>query len=189
MGGPINQLPPNAPKDIPAKYLEQQVYTVRVTKVFKGYQKLRQIGNNRSRARSRVRIMRTQLFTPSKISSCHRVWLKKGGIYLVGGAIVNDRLYINSCSWVSKWKEMSRRERKNLKWHYGRNCKCHIHTCYGRRGCRSRGKMMCSYDRAAPRYLITCRTKYQYCKLDPVNQSCAWHKTPEFKSCMNKVNE
>lgn len=187
VGGPYTELLSNAPKDLPTKYREQQVYKIRVTKVFKGYPPYQQAVNNLSRARSVRRNMRTKLYTPSGISSC-TVRLRPGKIYLLGGNIDYDRLYINNCSWIAKWKAMSRRERKNIKWQFGPNCKCMVRTCYGPRGCR-RARLMCSDDRAAPSYVTKCRTKYQYCKFDPVSRSCNWYKPPEFRSCINTIKK
>lgn len=185
------ELLPNAPHDLPSKYREEQVYTIRVTKVFKGIYPLLQFTNNMSRARSysHMRVFRAKLYTPSIMSTC-RVNLKTGRIYLLGGKLDYNRLYVNSCSWISNWKAMTRRERKNLKWHFGRNCrKCIIQKCYGPRGCRSGAKMACNYDWAAPSYVTNCRTKYQYCKFDHITRSCTWYKTSEFNACINTIQK
>lgn len=181
VGYPADELPPNVPyRDNVPFYLRKQVYTLHVTKVYKGHSEVEQsIGYDQETGRAK-------LYTPSRMISC-RVLLKKDQIYLVGGRLSPDgMLHANSCSWIRKWNTMTWVEKWNLQKYYKPNCNCRINTCFGEQGCKNSNKMACGFNVFSPRHVKSCRSKYQYCGLNSSTQSCVWYETSRYKQCIKK---
>lgn len=118
----IGRLPRNSSEDLPLKFYQPQIYSLRVLKAYKGAMKLNRTVGFELHGVTKGRNVRVKLFTPSKLDSC-RIKLRTGRIYLFGGQIAKKKLSLNRCSWISVWHKMSVRHKgKLLK--YRRLCKC-----------------------------------------------------------------
>ena len=118
----VGRLPNNLTAGVPLKYLQPQVYTLRVLKAYKGAMKLNRTVGFKPHGVAKSRNLRVKLFTPSKISSC-RVKLRKDKMYVFGGYVAKKKLSLNRCGWISVWSNMSLKKRRKLLY-YRRMCKC-----------------------------------------------------------------
>ncbi|KAK3701709.1 hypothetical protein QZH41_006718 [Actinostola sp. cb2023] len=83
LSGPVEVLPDNLiPSGIPRKFLAHQVYTIRITKIYKGSTAIRETGGLRVYG-SRGRSYTIKIYTPSKMNSC-RVDLTIGKVAKMG---------------------------------------------------------------------------------------------------------
>ncbi|XP_077985150.1 metalloproteinase inhibitor 2-like [Glandiceps talaboti] len=97
-----------------------RVWTVRITKVYKGKQGDLKSGRE------------VELWTPVEDATCGIEYLKKGAFYVFTGSFgsfYSDVLNINMCDWVVEWKSLTRKQKKGIKSTYLKNCQCEIYTC------------------------------------------------------------
>lgn len=172
---------PSHPDDLAFLY-EQQIYIVRVIKVYRGFQKVQKSFGNYTKRRH------VKLYAPARLNSCS-IELRKNKIYLLGGWVADEKLQVGGCSLLRFWSDMSPSEKLNLKRYYIGNCGCRIDTCFDKQGCQGNDTMTCKWDMSYLdfNYKVKCTPMHQYCRKSYATQACEWHDTRQYKKCRNNV--
>lgn len=91
-------------------------YQIKTTKVFKapdGYEDIQ------------------KLHTPISESVCgyQHTSTNKSEEFIVAGHIVDDDVYINSCSFIAKWSSLTYCQKRGFAQVYAKNCDCKVKPC------------------------------------------------------------
>lgn len=187
VSGPVQVLPDDnrVPLGIPRQFLAYQVYTLRITKIYKGNEAIRRTGGLRVYGRRR-RSYTIKIYTPSKKNSC-RVDFTMDKVYVVAGYIGRKKLSISGCDYKQEWRKVTRKQRSGFARKYYGNCECKHAICYGD-DCRKKkiSKMSCAFDMSSS-LANKCRDKYQYCRLSYNARKCVWTDNSQYKNCIKKI--
>ena len=170
-------------ENIPAEFIQEQVYTLRILKIYKGGLEI----NNTEGVQvygSRKRTLLVKLYTPARASSCN-VPLRNNTVYLLTGQILNKRLRTGGCKWRTEWSSITRKQRAGIRRFYGENCMCQVGMCFG----SNCSKMLKGCDKVEWRAPMkeTCKSKYSYCMRDWQGNACAWRITSDYKKCLKRI--
>lgn len=168
---------------IPNEFIQEQVYTLRILKVYKGAM---EINNTEGTVvyGSRKRTLRAKLYTPARVSSC-RVSLQKNTVYLLTGQILKGRLRTGGCKWRTEWSQITRKQRAGIKRFYGENCMCQVGMCFG----SSCNKLLKGCDKVEWRSRLKehCKSKNSYCVRDWKEDKCAWRMATDYRKCLKRL--
>ncbi|XP_020607996.1 metalloproteinase inhibitor 4-like [Orbicella faveolata] len=168
---------------IPEEFIQEQVYTLRVLKIYKGGLEI----NNTEGVNvygSRQRTLQAKLYTPARASSCH-VPLRNGTVYLLTGQILNGRMRTGGCKWRTEWSSITRKQRAGIRRFYGENCMCQVGMCFGS-NCNKMLKGCEKVEWRAP-MKESCKRRESYCMRDWSDNTCAWRISDDYKKCLKKI--
>lgn len=170
-------------ENIPAEFIQEQVYSLRILKIYKGALEINSTEGIQVYG-SRQRTLRAKLYTPARASSCN-VPLRNGTVYLLTGQILNRRLRTGGCKWRTEWSQITRKQRAGIRRFYGENCMCQVGMCFGS-NCKRMLKGCDKVEWRAP-MKETCKSKYSYCMRDWQGNKCAWRITTAYKKCLKRI--
>ena len=115
----------------------------------------------------------TLIFTPRTKALCN-AFVKKNTLYLLGGNVKRDKVYITSCDLAKKWKSLNKFTRKSLR----KNrfaCNCAITGCHGT-NCvlRVKGQSETNSCQHSSPFIKNCYEKYAVCTFR--QGVCQWSK-------------
>ncbi|KAM7450583.1 metalloendopeptidase inhibitor [Porites harrisoni] len=168
---------------IPVEFIQEQVYTLRILKIYKGAMDVKET-NGAQVYGSRRRTWLAKLYTTPNASSCN-VPLRNNTVYLLTGQILNKKLRTGSCNWRTEWSEITRKQRAGIRRFYGENCMCQVGLCFGS-NCSKMLQGCHKVDWRAP-MKETCKSKNSYCVRDWGGNACAWRITSEYKKCLKRI--
>jgi len=170
-------------ENIPAEFIQEQVYTLRILKIYKGALEINSTEGIKVYG-SRKRTLKAKLYTPARASSCN-VPLRNGTVYLLTGQILNRRLRTGGCKWRTEWSQITRKQRAGIRRFYGENCMCQVGMCFG----SNCNRMLKGCDKVEWRAPMkeTCKSKYSYCMRDWQGNKCAWRITTDYKKCLKRI--
>lgn len=185
--GPVDDLPSDNRilRGIPPQFLTYQVYTIRITKIYKGSAAIRKTGGLRVYGRKR-RSYSIKVYTPSKMNSC-RVDFTVGKVYVITGFIGKKKLSISGCDFKKEWSQITKKQRSGFARKYRGTCKCTHSICYGD-SCHKarRQKMACAFDISGGP-ANECRDKYQHCQPKYVGRRCSWTMNAQYRNCLKQI--
>ena len=162
-----------------------QVYQLYIIAIFRGYSVIQESDSWNSDQGI------VKLYTPSAFHSCSVNKLETDMEYVIGGSFRNKRLHASLCNLIQGWKEMTPDEKTSLLFQYLPNCACEVDVCFGKEQgghtCETTEKMARSFNFNEPPYAKSCRRKHQYCHFNSTTESCAWHETHKYKTCMENI--
>ena len=170
-------------ENIPAEFIQEQVYTLRILKIYKGALEINNTEDVEVHG-SRGRTLRAKLYTPARASSCH-VPLRNGTVYLLTGQILNGRLRTGGCKWRTEWSSITRKQRAGIRRFYGENCMCQVGMCFGS-NCNRMLKGCEKVEWRAP-MKESCKRRESYCMRDWSGDTCAWRISDDYKKCLKKI--
>lgn len=182
---PLQTEPPETAieEDIPAEFIQEQVYTLRILKIYKGAREINKTEGVEVYG-SRRRTLRAKLYTPARASSCH-VPLRNRTVYLLTGQILHGKLRTGGCKWRTEWSLITRKQRAGIRRFYGENCMCQVGMCFG----SNCNKMLSGCDKVEWKAPMKehCKSKHSYCMRDWSGDACAWRVSDEYKRCLKKI--
>lgn len=169
---------------IPAEFIQEQVYTLRILKIYKGAMEINSSEGIEVYG-SRKRTLRARLYTPARASSC-RVDLLNNTVYLLTGQILKGRLRTGGCKWRTEWSLITRKQRAGIRRFYGENCMCQVGMCFGS-GCKT---MLKGCDKVEWRARLKehCKSANSYCLRNWQGNKCDWRITTDYKKCLKRLN-
>ncbi|XP_032236357.2 tissue inhibitor of metalloproteinase [Nematostella vectensis] len=183
--GPKEELPENYPKGVPVAFFVKQVYTVRITKFYKGKYAVNATGKLDTYG-TRGRLLKIKIYTPSKASSCS-VRFRKFKTYIMVGSIYRKKLNVAYCDFWKEWGRITKKLRSGFARKFARSCECKVTQCYGM-GCGSlKDPYACALDVSSGRLKNTCRHRYQYCELSKDGKKCSWNTNLLYRKCISRI--
>ena len=180
---PLRTEPPETAllEDIPRELIQEQVYTLRILKIYKGGADIKQTKGTEVYG-SRRRTLLAKLYSPARASSCH-VPLRNGTVYVLTGQILNRRLMAGGCNWRTEWSVITRKQRAGIRRFFGENCMCQVGMCFGS-NCSKMLKGCEKVEWSAP-MKENCKSKHSYCVRQ--GSECAWRISSEYKRCLKQI--
>ncbi|XP_058795253.1 tissue inhibitor of metalloproteinase [Phymastichus coffea] len=127
------------------------------------------------------------LYTSSIESMCG-VHLSLGESYVVSGRVVEGKPRVSLCDLVTKWAEVTKRQRKGLKGLYAKGCMCDVsYTSFSRKGealHRANGKLCAWEDNPGP---MDCQEKHGICVSN--QGSCFWMPSRPYDQCIREHHQ
>jgi len=139
-------------------------YKVKIRNVFK------------STAKATVALKSGRIFTPMEESMCG-ITLKPRETYVIAGNIMHLEAHINLCSFVSRWRDVTRRQRKGFRMLYKQGCTCKVHET--RRRTKSPNTCVTNYD--------PCYERHGICLHDR-ERRCRWTRSPALTRCLQMTH-
>ncbi|XP_071960942.1 metalloproteinase inhibitor 1-like [Antedon mediterranea] len=163
-GGPVGvgNTPIDSKRPIAIKYF------VRVEKIYKG--------------KDLMTDKKVEIITPPTDSLCGVVNLEVNSVYLLSGRKWENDLRIETCGWIAKYDDLSRRQRQGLKKTYNNCDDCQIQLCYGPY-CPSKQEGLCMWDSSG--LYEDCESKYAHC-MENKKGKCIWNGKSDYKACKSK---
>ena len=146
-----------------------QVYTLKITEIFKGKEHVK------------IDINNYKLYTPPKQIACH-VPLRFNTEYLLYGEIEAGNLYASYCDRREEWNAVTLEQREGLRNRYQGGCRCLIGFCFTE-NCRHQLHGCHGFTRDEK--VRECREKHQHCEVETAGDRCAWKGSPMFQGCIN----
>ncbi|KAJ8361079.1 hypothetical protein SKAU_G00176040 [Synaphobranchus kaupii] len=106
-----------SPSNSSSPYMKDIQYEIKVIKMFKGFEKVKDI---------------QYVYTPVYSSLCGVPLDSSNKVqYLLSGGMWNDgKLSIGLCDYIKPWDDLSATEKRNLNYRYQMGCNCRITTCF-----------------------------------------------------------
>lgn len=158
-------------RQAPKKIVVSRIYEIQVIKVFKGS----------ARVSTKKLKTVTQIKTPGTVKSCG-VYLRKNQVYLLGGDAILQDLWVDGCSWVQKFRKLTRQNILGLNLKYKKSCnKCSIEQCTGKECDKHHGN--CNFQQE----IYSCFQDFGICHYSKRHKKCEWKKNGAFNRCLKNL--
>ncbi|XP_049866194.1 tissue inhibitor of metalloproteinase [Pectinophora gossypiella] len=149
----------------------------RVQKLFRGNEfydsykvKIRNIF--KATPKAAVALKSGRILTPSQDSLCG-VNLQPRETYVITGIVIHLQAHMGLCGYVSKWREVTPRQRKGFRMLYKQGCTCKVHIT--RKRTKSPNTCVTNYD--------DCYERHGICLHDR-KRRCRWTRAPALTRCL-----
>ncbi|CAH1266195.1 TIMP3 [Branchiostoma lanceolatum] len=161
-----------------AYHIEWVRYTLRVTKVFKGAEKMEFINKNKNLV---------YIYTMPDGAACG-IKLNPKQHYLLTGHVHEGRFQVGACGWNVEWSQVTVKQRRGLKYMYGKHCEhCSIQTCFfGGYGCDETSPKSCVWKGLLDGWPYDCHTVHSAC-IRKRHGSCEWFHPPSLRKCEERA--
>ncbi|CAG9115359.1 hypothetical protein JYU34_016479 [Plutella xylostella] len=148
----------------------------RVQKMFKGNEyynayKLKIRNVFKSSPKAAVALKSSRILTPSQDSFCG-VTLRPRETYVITGTVHQLQAHVNLCGLVSKWRDVTPRQRKGFRMLYKQGCTCKVHMT--RRRTKSPNTCVTNFNE--------CFESHGICLHDSKGK-CRWTRAPALTRC------
>ncbi|XP_033106571.1 metalloproteinase inhibitor 3-like [Anneissia japonica] len=144
-------------------------YFVRVEKIYKGKDLMPE--------------KKVEIITPPTDSLCGITNLEVDSVYLLSGRKWEDDLRIETCGWIAKYDDLTKRQRQGLKKTYNNCDDCQIQLCYGPYCPTKLQESLCMWDSSG--LFEDCEGKYAHC-MENKRGKCVWNGKSDYKACKAK---
>lgn len=152
----------------------------RVQKTFRGkdfYDAYKVKIRNKYKAtpKAEVALKSGRLLTPSQDSLCG-VQLQPRETYVITGRVVHLEAHVHLCGFVSRWRDVTPRQRKGFRLLYKQGCTCKVHMPIRR--IKSPNTCVTGYDE--------CYERHGICLHDHGHR-CRWTRAPALTRCLQST--
>ncbi|CAH0627082.1 unnamed protein product [Chrysodeixis includens] len=149
----------------------------RVQKTFRGKDfydayKLKIRNTYKATPKAKVALQSGRLLSPSQESLCG-VSLQPRETYVITGRVVHLEAHVHLCGFISKWRDVTPRQRKGFRLLYKQGCTCKVHM--NRRRTKSPNTCVTGYDE--------CYERHGICLHDREHR-CRWTRAPALTRCL-----
>ncbi|CAB3221480.1 unnamed protein product [Arctia plantaginis] len=149
----------------------------RVQKTFRGKDfydsyKVKIRSKYKATPKAEVALKSGRLLTPSQESLCG-VKLQPRETYVITGRVVHLEAHVHLCGYISRWRDVTPRQRKGFRLLYKQGCTCKVHTT--RRRTKSQNTCVSGFNE--------CYERHGICLHDR-EQRCRWTRAPALTRCL-----
>ena len=122
------------------------------------------------------------------LAECGSLDLTLGEMWVVGGIIRRDTLYVSSCGFAQLWSKVTPILRDNFKNSYHSGCACRIWDCQWCHNSvfKSPDRMTCILDSSPGRRF--CQDLFGICRTNYSHTACSWNPSEVYEKCLAELD-